>query len=475
MSDRRSILKSLGLSGAIIAATQKKSLAQTEITAQIDRIAEDLHDAIRGFQVDDTHCHASPEHYGQVTPRDFLLATSLAAMPQAAYFPAGVFRKWQTAADNEKTQLDRQYGIGKKLDEMAFNQRQTIFNKYLTKELAAFLKCKPDFDTVIAARNERARAGYGKYISDLFQDIHLTNAMVDTGCCEGMNAQQFKEYSEAIRPGTMRALARIETIQNPLFREDASFEDIEKRFTDSVRNALDGNGNFGFKSYGMKWHQMERLGVVKPTFDSAAAKQSWEDYKRLRNTPATDREEEADRGRKLKEYFLSIALEECLKRDMPMQIHSGDGEAPGIILRRQHPYNLEEVVRFDRDGVMRMPKIIPVHGGYPLVGEAVWLSHLYTNCYYEISLMNPTIHQGMERRFGEILEAVPLSKILFGSDSWSVPEYNWLAGKWGKQYLSRALAVHVKEGSLSHDEALEGARMMLYKNNRRVYNLPAGE
>jgi hypothetical protein len=42
-----------------------------------------------------------------------------------------------------------------------------------------------------------------------------------------------------------------------------------------------------------------------------------------------------------------------------------------------------------------------------------------------------------------------MSKILFGSDSWSVPEYNWLAGRWGKKYLSRALAVYVKEGSLT--------------------------
>jgi len=36
------------------------------------------------------------------------------------------------------------------------------------------------------------------------------------------------------------------------------------------------------------------------------------------------------------------------------------------------------------------------------------------------------------------------------------------------------MAVHVKEGSLTRDEALEGAQMMLYKNNRRIYNLPAG-
>jgi uncharacterized protein len=473
MSSRRSLIASLGMSGAIVAAGQNRGRAQTSPSPQIDRIANDLHDAIHRFEVDDTHCHAATAAYSQLTPREFLLATSLAALPQASYFPAGVLQQWKTAEPDEKTQLDRQYGIEKKLDEMAFNARETIFIKHLTKELAGFLKCAPRFDTVIAARNERAKTGYGQYLSDLFRDIRLTNAMVDTGCCEGIGAAEFTTYADAIRPCTMRAIARIETIQNPLFRQDLSFEELESRYIGAVRAALDGNGNFGYKSWGMKWHQMERLGVVKPHYDSDAAKASWNEYRRLRGTPAADREDEADKGRRLKEYFLTIALEECMKRDMPMQIHSGDGEAPGVILRRQHPYNLEEVARFDRDGVMRMPKLIPIHAGYPLVGEAAWLSHLYTNCYFEISLMNPTIHQGMERRFGEILEAVPMSKILFGSDSWSVPEYNWLAGRWGKRYLSRALAVYVKEGSLTRDEALEGARMMLFKNNRRIYNLPA--
>jgi predicted TIM-barrel fold metal-dependent hydrolase len=87
--------------------------------------------------------------------------------------------------------------------------------------------------------------------------------------------------------------------------------------------------------------------------------------------------------------------------------------------------------------------------------------------------MNPVINQGLARHFGEILEAVPMSKVMFGSDSWSVPEINWLAGKWGKRYLSQALAVYVKEKILTREEALEAAQMMLHKNNRRVYNLPA--
>ena len=60
-----------------------------------------------------------------------------------------------------------------------------------------------------------------------------------------------------------------------------------------------------------------------------------------------------------------------------------------------------------------------------------------------------------------------------GSDAFHLPELYWLAGRWGKRYLSKALAVYVQEKILTRDEALEGARMILYKNNRRTYNLPA--
>ena len=118
-----------------------------------------------------------------------------------------------------------------------------------------------------------------------------------------------------------------------------------------------------------------------------------------------------------------------------------------------------------------MPKIIPVHAGYPLVDEAVWLSHLYSNCYFEISIMNPFVHQGLLARYLEIMEVVPYSKILFGSDAFHVPEIYWLSGRWGKRFLAQALAVYVKEKMVTEEEALEAARMILYKNNRAIYNM----
>jgi uncharacterized protein len=76
-------------------------------------------------------------------------------------------------------------------------------------------------------------------------------------------------------------------------------------------------------------------------------------------------------------------------------------------------------------------------------------------------------------RYLQIMEAVPLSKILFGSDTYNLPELYWLAARWGKRFLSQALAAYVDEAMLTEAEAIDAARMILHGNNRRAYNLPA--
>src|SRR2546428_804608 len=152
---RRKFAKIFGLGGALAAAGVPEFETQTpSASTTAERIADDLHSAIVGYEMDDTHCHASNDRFAQVTPEEFLLNIALAAMPQAAYFPAGILQQWRGAAGSEKAKLDQEYGIQKKLDEITYHIRESIFLKYLTKELANFLGCAPKFETVIAARNE---------------------------------------------------------------------------------------------------------------------------------------------------------------------------------------------------------------------------------------------------------------------------------------------------------------------------------
>lgn len=479
MFTRRELFEQVTVGGGLASFAgrtfQPGTRAGGALNAHFTRDAERVYEVVSTYAVDDTHSHAvTPLDWAQdaqTTPDYFLMRISLVGFGTPAYFPPGVFQKWTAGNEEVKRTLDKQYGVSATIGKIARHFGESVFVKYMVKEMAAFLGCRPTLPEVIEARNARGK-DYPKYIQDLYRDIKLENVMTDTGCCGGADAPALQGYAKAIQPTTkFRAIARVETLHRDLMTEDISFQDLVGRFQQRVRDALDGTGNFGFKSYGMKSRLMPRLGLIKPVYDQKAAAASWEEYKRTRNDQEGDREERGYRGRVLLEHLLTLALEECLRRDMPMQFHAGDGEAPGAILRIQHPYYLEEFVRFDKDGLMRMPKIIPIHAGYPLVGEATWLSHLYTNCYYEFSIMNPFVHQGLVDRFHEVMEVVPLSKMLYGSDAYYVPEINWLAGRWGKRFLSQALGVYVEQGILTHDEAQEGARRILHQNNREVYNL----
>lgn len=470
---RRDFLKYMGLGGGLLALGSLSSRAYTDhlsLEECLSPESESLYEEIVTYPHDDTHCHAVDFSDAQTTPQLFLQRISLAGFPAASYFPAGVYRKWKDGDALTKHRLNKQYNIEATLTEIAYHVRESVFAKYMIKEMAQFLGCSPNLNEVIEARNERGR-NYRKYIHDLFRDANIENIMNDTGFGGGKKVQD--SFEDAIKPTKSRRIYRVETIQGELFREDITFDELESRFLAKVRKGLDEDGNYGKKSYGMKSYLMPRIGMVKPVYDSEIARKSWEEYKSTRDKKYEDRVERGLRGKELKQYLLTLALEECLKRDMPMQFHAGDGEAPGVILRHHDPYFLEEIVRFDKNGMMRMPKIIPIHAGYPLVGRAAWLSHLYTNCYFELSIMTPFVHQGLFYRYLQVMEAVPLSKILFGSDAYHVPELYWLAGKWGKRFLSQALAVYVKNKLLTKEEVLEAARMILYKNNRRVYNLSA--
>lgn len=467
---RRNFIGNAALAGGVLGAGLA---AKARAVAPSEDLVERMEASIGVMPVDDTHCHPFGDSDAQTTVDDFIERIALVAWPISSYFPDGVYERYRQDDAATRAALDKQYGIRGIRDAVCRHFESSVFVKYMLKEMAQFLDCKPVFAEVIEARNARSK-DYAGYARSLFRHGNIATLMIDTGFSAGLDQKGLDHFESVLAPATkIHYIARVEKLSDDLLwqEKELSYEDLRESFVARVRDALDGTGNFGRRSVGMKSYLLPDIGVIRPTYDDGLAAASWKEFRKMRDAPYADRAEGQARGRVLRERLLTLALEECLVRDMPMQFHAGDGEAPSVILRNQHPYYLEEVARFDRDGVMRMPKIIPIHAGYPLVGEAAWLSHLYTNVYFELSLMTPFIHQGLLHRYLEIMEAVPLSKILFGSDAYHVPELYWLAARWGKRYLAQALAVYVQGGVLDEAEALEAARMILHLNNRKAYNL----
>lgn len=480
MPDRREFLSLAGVGGggALLGACAGGAPFTGAVAGGegLDPTALALLDELREIPVDDTHCHPLTFDDAETDPDEFIERLALSAFPMDRYFPAGVYQRWRTGDAAERSALDAEFDVAATRARVLEQAGETVFLRYLVKELAAFLNCDPTFEAVIEARNERGR-DYASYLGALFADANIENAMLDMGYREGMDQGGVARFKDAILPTRGRHILRVDTILRAPMSEDLSLDEIETRMMTEIEAGLDGNGNLGAPSYGMKSYLLPRLGLLKPHFDRAAARRSWDAFRASRargEVPAADAQDRDDYWQMQSEallYLHSLALEACLERDMPMQFHAGDGEAPRGIMRNQDPFLMEEMVRFERNGVMRMPQVILIHAGYPLIGRAAWLTHLYANCHFELSLAAPLIHHGMLRMFLEVMEVVPLSKILFGSDAYHLPEFYWLAAKWGRRFLAQALGIYVDQGILNHDEAVAAARMILNENNRRLYHL----
>lgn len=480
MPDRREFLSLAGVGGgsALLGACAGGASFDAGRAGPegLDATARALLDDLREIPVDDTHCHPLTFDDAQTDPDAFIERLALSAFPMDRYFPAGVYQRWRAGDAAERSALDAEFDIAATRARVLEQAGETVFLRYLVKELAAFLDCDATFEAVIEARNERGR-DYASYLGALFADANIENAMLDMGYREGMDQDGVTQFKDAIAPTRGRHILRVDTILRAPMSEELSLDEIEAQMMAEIEAGLDGDGNLGAPSYGMKSYLLPRLGLLKPHFDRAAARRSWDGFRARRargEVPAADAQDRDDYWQMQSEallYLHSLALEACLERDMPMQFHAGDGEAPRGIMRNQDPFLMEEMVRFERGGVMRMPQVILIHAGYPLIGQAAWLTHLYANCHFELSLAAPLIHHGMLRMFLEVMEVVPLSKILFGSDAYHLPEFYWLAAKWGRRFLAQALGIYVDAGILTRDEAVAAARMILHENNRRLYHL----
>lgn len=481
MPDRREFLSFAGVGGGsalLGACAAGPPLAVGAGDQGLEPTARALLDELREIPVDDTHCHPLTFDDAQTDPDGFVERLALSAFPMDRYFPAGAYERWRAGDAAERATLDAEFDIAATRARVLEQAGETVFLRYLVKELAVFLDCDPTLEAVIEARNDRGR-DYASYLAALFADANIENAMLDTGYREGMDQAGMTRFKDAIAPTRGRHILRVDTILGGLMRDDPDLglEEIETGMMAEIEAGLDGDGNLGAPSYGMKSYLLPRLGLLKPLFDREAARRSWDAFRARRargDVPAADAQNRDDYWQLQSEalrYLHSLALEACLERDMPMQFHAGDGEAPRGIMRNQDPFLMEEMVRFERGGVMRMPQVILIHAGYPLIGRAAWLTHLYANCHFELSLAAPLIHHGMLRMFLEVMEVVPLSKILFGSDAYHLPEFYWLAAKWGRRFLAQALGIYVDAGILSRDEAVAAARMILHENNRRLYHL----
>jgi predicted TIM-barrel fold metal-dependent hydrolase len=132
------------------------------------------------------------------------------------------------------------------------------------------------------------------------------------------------------------------------------------------------------------------------------------------------------------------------------------------------PALLFDLLRFP---AYRACRVLLVHGGYPWHREAGYIANVLPRVYCDLSEGIPFAGHAAKRIIAEVLEMAPLSKVVYGSDGFNIPEINYSGAMLGKQALSQVLDDLVADGMLSEGDALAAGAMILAANARQLYGL----
>jgi len=248
---------------------------------------------------------------------------------------------------------------------------------------------------------------------------------------------------------------RIELAIDDLVAGDTGWREFRRLYDDAVADALERRGYRGLKS-AIAYHT--GLGISPASRDPDRGLSSFDKMRR-------GADDTAEKG--LRDHLLCRALELCMEYDVPMQLHTGVGDADvNLVLSR--PALLLDLLR---SRVFRPCKVVLLHGGYPYHAEAGFLARVLPRVYCGVSEGIPFAASGARRILSEILEMAPISKVLYGSDGYNLPEMNYIGATLGKTALSETLGDLVGRGMLSKTEAMEVGQLVLAGNASRLYNL----
>jgi predicted TIM-barrel fold metal-dependent hydrolase len=152
---------------------------------------------------------------------------------------------------------------------------------------------------------------------------------------------------------------------------------------------------------------------------------------------------------------------------MPIQIHTGFGDTD-LDLIKANPLHLRPLLQSGR--FTNVPFVL-LHASYPYVRELGYLAAMYPNVFMDISLAIPFITTLIPTMIHEALALTPITKIMYSSDAFSIPDLFWLANRWGRAALEQVLGEIVGAGALTVAQAERAGWQILGENARPVYGL----
>ena len=337
--------------------------------------------------------------------------------------------------------------------------RHTLLYRMVNRELKRFLNLPEDatMDEVVEKRNE-AYGDEKKYIDGLHRDAKIKTLLVDIGYPN----KEFSgydidfDYFGALSPSTeIRKMVRIEPIIYNLLQKNLEYTEYTPSFKEAVYAQIEEH-----KAVALKTVIAYRTGLNIRENDEKAVERC---YKRYLAEPA-----DMEAQKVFRDKMFHLALEICLHLDIPLQIHTGMGDAPFLDLRKGNPLDLYGIISAKK---YADAKIVLVHAGYPYIAETGHLANHYPNVWVDLSEMIPYAGICVEAKMLELLEMAPTTKIMYGSDNNKIPEIGWFTAVYFKKHFAKVLEKLIADEVIDEQYAYEMAEMILSKNAEKLYKL----
>jgi hypothetical protein len=328
----------------------------------------------------------------------------------------------------------------------------TLFYRRLVQEMATFFDCEPTEEAILTARQ---RLDEQDLIRSFLRAANFDVLFIDKG---------YPPQNLLLSDATMSDLAkcrvapmlRVELLMERLITENATLSAV----IEALRTALNdvrGQGYVALKSIvayrtGLDIHTWKMDDV-----EGAFAVARWEAQEkgsiRLAYKPLLD-------------TLLHVTFEEAARQELPIQFHTGYGDADADILLA-NPLHLRAVL--ERREYRAMPVVL-LHESYPYTQQGAYLATVYENVYLDLSYGIPFLgyHEMLEFTRAAFSVA-PYSKLLYSSDAVGVPEVHWVSALNGRRILGQILGECVANGDLSQTEAEQAGVAVLHDNAIQLY------
>lgn len=337
-----------------------------------------------------------------------------------------------------------------------------ISHKMFLSRLATYFGMKgASEEEVMAERNRRYDSDPTGYIRALMKDANIKGLICDldspiSAYWKGnyRTDHDVEEFIGYMEPGIrIGRIIRIEIVANLLLEENLPFDAFLRRWRE---NMLLGAEKFDIIAIKSVIAYFTGLAVRNPSREEACA--AYEAFLRDRSD---------SRNEKIwRDYMIHQGLELCHELSLPMQIHTGYGDAPYGDLRTLNPTLLIDFLK--EDLCMKVPVVL-LHGGYPYCREIGILASQFPQVYLDFSEFMPLAGYAAETAVPMILETAPYTKVLYGTDGGGVPETVWLGAVYSKEFLGDFLENLVRRDYLSEKDARDIADAIFWRNALEVY------